>query len=331
MGMPTGVHCGDIVSVFADTVGQCKKGYQKPYVQGCKIFLGNGIVRMERKHLYAKNLKPVGVAIEMTATVSGCPVIGPDCLSSNLALLQNLPSILCGHVLNPLQNEIILDMCAAPGNKTSHLAMLMGDQGVIIALDKTESKVKNIVKRCQQFSLHSVHTFVCDSTRSVKKISQPCDSEEQQKLVLQGPPFIQESFDRILLDAPCSALGQRPQLANRITVNQLKSYPLLQRKLFHSAVSLLKCGGTLIYSTCTVTHEENEGLVLWALKHFPNLDLVPAVPVLGGPGLKGSGLTEEQRQCVQKFGPPLVGSDCDIDTIGFFIACFRKKSTVDVT
>lgn len=54
----SGVHCGDIVSVFADIVGQCKKGCQKPYVQGCKIFLGNGIVHMERKHLYAKNLKP---------------------------------------------------------------------------------------------------------------------------------------------------------------------------------------------------------------------------------------------------------------------------------
>lgn len=64
----------------------------------------------------------------MIATVSGCPVIGPQCLSFNLALLQNLPSILCGHVLSPQQNEIILDMCAAPGNKTSHLAMLMGDQ-----------------------------------------------------------------------------------------------------------------------------------------------------------------------------------------------------------
>lgn len=80
-----------------------------------------------------------------------------------------------------------------------------------------------------------------------------------------------------------------------------------------------------MYSTCTVTVDENEGLVLWALEHFLNLELVPAEPLLGGPGLRRSGLTEEQRQCVQKFCPPLVGDDCDTDTVGFFIACFRKK------
>ena len=55
----SGVRCGDIVSVFADTVGQCKKGFQKRYTHSSKIFLGNGIVHMERKHLYAKDLKPV--------------------------------------------------------------------------------------------------------------------------------------------------------------------------------------------------------------------------------------------------------------------------------
>jgi 16S rRNA C967 or C1407 C5-methylase (RsmB/RsmF family) len=101
--------------------------------------------------------------------------------------------------------------------------------------------------------------------------------------------------------------------------------------LFPQAVLLLRPGGTLIYSTCTVTVGENEGLVLWALEHFSNLELMPTVPVLGGPGLKGSGLTEEQRHCVQRFGPPLVGNDFDRDTVGFFIAHFRKKTTVGIT
>lgn len=94
------------------------------------------------------------------------------------------------------------------------------------------------MKRCQQFSLHSVHAFVYDSTESVHVITGPQDSQEQHKSVLQGPPFRPDSFDRILLDAPCSALGQRPQLANRITANQLKSYPRLQRKLFQSVSDL---------------------------------------------------------------------------------------------
>jgi 16S rRNA C967 or C1407 C5-methylase (RsmB/RsmF family) len=79
-----------------------------------------------------------------------------------------------------------------------------------------------------------------------------------------------------------------------------------------------------------VIPDENERLVLWALEHFPTLELVPAVPVLGGPGLAGSGLTEEQRHCVQKFGPPRARDDCDSDTVGFFIACFRKKIAVDM-
>ncbi|PSN36710.1 putative methyltransferase NSUN6 [Blattella germanica] len=323
MGMPTGVRCGDKVSVFSDRLGKCKKGLQKPFLEESRVFVGNGIVHMERKHLYGQNLKPVGIAIEMIATVSGCPVLGDNCLSPNLTLLQNLPSILCCHVLNPQENETILDMCAAPGNKTSHIAMLMKNQGTIIALDKTESKVNNIVKRCQQFSLHSVHAFACDAT----KILESYDFQKWCSSILNTSSIL-DTFDRILLDAPCSALGQRPQLINRISVNQLKSYPPLQRKLFHSAVAMLKPGGIIVYSTCTITMAENEGLVHWALKNFPNLELERTVPMIGGPGLKNSLLSEEERLCVQRFGPPLIDDSCDHDTVGFFLARFRKKSTI---
>ena len=87
------------------------------------------------------------------------------------------------------------------------------------------------------------------------------------------PPYPPSSFDKILLDAPCSALGQRPCLGNPITEKQLSSIPPVQRKLLSTAVKLLKPGGTLVYSTCTFVSEENEEQIAWLLNHFPEMCL----------------------------------------------------------
>ena len=75
-------------------------------------------------------------------------------------------------------------------------------------------------------------------------------------------------FDKILLDAPCSALGQRPQLTNNMKLKELLSFPKLQKKLFDVAVKLLKPGGHLVYSTCSITRGENEDMVDWACEKF---------------------------------------------------------------
>lgn len=141
------------------------------------------------------------------------------------------------------------------------------------------------------------------------------------------PPDLPERFDRVLLDAPCSGLGQRPLLACRQTAGQLRSYPPQQRALFDTAVRLLKPGGTLVYSTCTLTTAENEAIVAWALARFPELCLVPQEPHLGGVGRAGAGLDDDQRHLVQRFEGQQVwpeSQDYNVDTIGFFIACFRK-------
>lgn len=204
-------------------------------------------------------------------------------------MLQNLPSIVCGHVLDPQPGDTVLDMCASPGNKTTHIAELMNDCGHIVALDKTPNKVIVLKRKIEKFGLKCVNCYAWDSTKAV------CDNRQvdANRLV---PPFGTKTFDRILLDAPCSALGNRPQLRNDITSKMLASYPVVQRKLFKAAVDLLKSGGILVYSTCTINVGENEDIVRWACEKFSDdIELVAAEPMLGGPGWSNVGLSDKQR------------------------------------
>lgn len=85
-------------------------------------------------------------------------------------------------------------------------------------------------------------------------------------------------------------------------------------------MQLLKPNGRLVYSTCTITVSENEGIVAWALKTFNNLKLVKSEVSFGECGLKNSGLSDEQRQLIQRYGP-----HAQVDSVGFFIACFIKQ------
>eukprot|EP00271_Cylindrocystis_brebissonii_P019746 TRINITY_DN6197_c0_g1_i1.p1 TRINITY_DN6197_c0_g1~~TRINITY_DN6197_c0_g1_i1.p1 ORF type:complete len:467 (+),score=45.68 TRINITY_DN6197_c0_g1_i1:200-1402(+) len=142
--------------------------------------------------------------------------------------------------------------------------------------------------------------------------------------------FQPRSFDRVLLDAPCSALGLRPRLfAAEITLEDLRMTSVYQRRLMDEAVQLVKPGGVVVYSTCTINPGENEALVRYALDKYPELILVPQDPHLGGPGLIGGldvfdgvgskeWLRKGEEDLVQRFDP--CGPH---DTIGFFIAKFR--------
>lgn len=227
----------------------------------------------------------------MERTRSGVPSIGDDYFTQGYAMLQNLPSIVCGHVLGPEPGETVMDMCAAPGNKTTHLAELMGDTGRIVAMDKTPNKLKILQSKMNLFDLNSVACFAFDSTKALDENVGTAETYSDQ---LFKPPFAANTFDRILLDAPCSALGNRPQLRNDMSPKMLDSYPVVQKKLFRAAVGLLKSGGVLVYSTCTVAEAENEQMVAWALQKFA-IQLVPATPRLGGPGWANAGLSEEER------------------------------------
>ncbi|XP_006894375.1 PREDICTED: putative methyltransferase NSUN6 [Elephantulus edwardii] len=325
---------GDTVSVYSDINGECKKGAKE--FDGCKIFLGNGISELSRNELFSGLPKLKGIGIRMTEPVYLSPSF--DSMLPNYLFLQNLPSAVVAHVLNPQPGEKVLDLCAAPGGKTTHIATLMRDQGEVIALDKISSKIEKIKQNALLLGLNSIRAFCFDGTKALKH-EMVEDSEGK-------PPFLAESFDRILLDAPCSGLGQRPNMACTWTLKEVTSYQPLQRKLFSVAVQLLKPGGVLVYSTCTITLAENEEQVAWALKTFSCLQLEPQEPQIGGEGMMGAGLSFEQLKQLQRFDPsvvPLQATDihslretriedmiwqANKDCIGFFIAKFVKsKST----
>ncbi|XP_063525682.1 tRNA (cytosine(72)-C(5))-methyltransferase NSUN6 isoform X5 [Pongo pygmaeus] len=329
---------GDVISVYSDIKGKCKKGAKE--FDGTKVFLGNGISELSRKEIFSglPELKYVirGTGIRMTEPVYLSPSF--DNVLPRYLFLQNLPSALVTHVLNPQPGEKILDLCAAPGGKTTHIAALMHDQGEVIALDKIFNKVEKIKQNALLLGLNSIRAFCFDGTKAVK-LDMVEDTEGD-------PPFLPESFDRILLDAPCSGMGQRPNMACTWSLKEVASYQPLQRKLFTAAVQLLKPEGVLVYSTCTITLAENEEQVAWALTKFPCLQLQPQEPQIGGEGMRGAGLSCEQLKQLQRFDPsavPLPDTDMDSlrearredmlrlankDSIGFFIAKFVKcKST----
>lgn len=312
LAMESGTKLGDLVNVYADLSQKCKKGLNVRYDCEEKLYLGQGKVIMQRYQIYRPEGPLQGIAVEMLQTISGVPSIGD--LTSNEALLQNLPSIVCVRVLDPQKDELILDMCSAPGNKTTHIAEMIKDQGCIIALDKTESKILLVKDKILKNNLKSINAYAYDSTKTF------VESLMENSIDFK-PPYKAETFDRILLDAPCSALGNRPMLSSNITPKMLESYGKVQKKLLSNAVPMLKFGGTMVYSTCTINIAENEEIVAWALQKFPELVLQPALPVYGEPGWPCDGLSLDDCNMLQRFGP----SQDKIDTVGFFIAKFIKK------
>ncbi|XP_034416442.1 tRNA (cytosine(72)-C(5))-methyltransferase NSUN6 isoform X3 [Cyclopterus lumpus] len=320
---PKYMKAGDAVSVLSDLEGRCTRGATS--FQGNRVFVGNGVAQIDRSSIFCTAEPAKGIGVRMVEPLYQSPSF--DGVLPNMAFLQNLPSVVVGHVLGPRPGERILDMCAAPGGKTCHIAALMRDQGEVVALERIRNKIDRIRQNAQMLHLRSIKVYCFNSTRAVS--SSPTQGAE-------GPPFPPESFDRVLLDAPCSGLGQRPIMSCTWSLREICSYQPLQRKLFHAAVRLLKRGGVLVYSTCTVTLAENEEQIAWALETFPCLTLQPQEPHIGAQGMLGAGLSPKQLRLLQRFSPelswdqtgtadPPLPCRADVDTIGFFIAKFLKN------
>ncbi len=171
--------------------------------------------------------------------------------------VQDLSAQLVSYLLNPQAGETIIDACGAPGGKTTHIAELMADQGVIYCCDRASSRLKKVTRNAQRLKLNSIQTCVGD----VRELSQ-----------------FENSSDRVLVDAPCSGLGtlhRRTDLRWRQTPENLVELAKLQQEILTTAASWVKSKGILVYATCTLNPLENEDVVQAFLANHPNWEMVP--------------------------------------------------------
>lgn len=184
--------------------------------------------------------------------------------------VQDESSMLAASILDPHPGEIVIDVCAAPGGKTTHIAELMGNEGKVLAFDVHEHKIKLINDNAERLGINIIQAKHLDA-----------------RVIGEKYP---EYADRVLVDAPCSGLGvlrRRPDARWRKDMADIKGLTILQSEILTSAALAVKKGGVLVYSTCTLSNEENIQVVDRFLEknpHFVCEDITPFLPSMPSGG-----------------------------------------------
>lgn len=182
---------------------------------------------------------PHGIQVEGRHVITGLPGF-----HEGLFAVQDEASQLAGLLLGPQPGERVLDACAAPGGKATHLAQQMDNRGEVLAMDISGTKLALVRESAQRLGLSIIHTRSAD--------------------LLNSAAFPESAFDRVLLDAPCSGLGvirRNPEAKWRLTPADIIRLAETQKKMLGNAFRMLKPGGRLLYSTCSTTPEENEAVL----------------------------------------------------------------------
>lgn len=216
--------------------------------------------------------------------------------------IQEAASMLPPLVLDPQPGELVLDMCASPGSKTTQIAQYMQNQGLLVANDIKPERMQALSINVQRMGVtHCLTTM------------------------MQGYRFQGFQFDRVLCDAPCSGTGTIRKSFKTLRIwnpNMVKRLAAIQKQLIGVAYENLKPGGILVYSTCTLEPEEDEGVVSFLLARYPTAEVLPimlhlqrSAPVLS---FNGVDFHPSVKACLRIYPQ-------DNDSEGFFVAKIRKN------
>ncbi|KAH9934645.1 NOL1/NOP2/sun family-domain-containing protein [Fomitopsis serialis] len=241
------------------------------------------------------NLEPIGkwTNVGLQVFESSVPIgATPEYLAGHY-MLQAASSFLPVIALSPQPDERVLDMASAPGGKTTHMAALMANTGVVFANDANKARTKSLTANIHRLGCKNVVEF----------------------------PKVMGGFDRVLLDAPCSGTG---------VISKDASVKTNKKQLILCAIDSVtpdsKTGGYLVYSTCSVTVDENEAVVDYALRKRPNVKLVDTGLEFGRPGFtsfRGKNFNEK-ISLTRRFYPHVHNMD------GFFVAKFKVERRLKV-
>ncbi|MFW9831854.1 MAG: RsmB/NOP family class I SAM-dependent RNA methyltransferase [Candidatus Thorarchaeota archaeon] len=294
---------GDEYEIFIRSIRQPREHFVR--INTLKTTLQTGLARLHNWDISASPLPWYKAGFRISGNQAQLPFT-PE-YSLGYFYIQEGGSMLPPIALNPQPNHLVLDLCAAPGSKTTQLAQMMENQGTIIANDRSFRRLTGLGHNIQTCGI--INTIVlCEDGRHLST-----------RIPLQ--------FDRVLIDAPCTASGHlrsKPQRYHTPDPQRIKGLQTLQKGLLTSGFRLLKPEGLLVYSTCSLHPEENEAVIHHLISHNPQAEIIqPSIPEIKS----HSGITQWSKKhynsAIQKC---LRVYPHDNNTDGFFIALLRKES-----
>ncbi len=276
--------------LYAPGVRKCKglrTGMKVTVEDRDGTLVGSGVARQGETAILTYHR---GIAVEtLNSRFRLPPFRETSWYNEGLIHLQSLPSMVTCQVLDPKPGEVVIDLNCSPAGKMSYLCQLADNQARVIGFDRNERKIEKAREHLERLHCKNYQLVAHDSRYAHLDYSLRAD--------------------KVLVDPPCTGLGVMPKLAFDATVADVKNLADYQKQFLRAAAKLVKKGGTVVYSVCTITGEECEETVKFAEDELRLVE-VDAEPRIGSKGLDPKGLS-------QRFDPELDGA-------GYFIARFQK-------